>query len=318
MSRPQTLTVLSNGGRLPDSADVTPCLQREPSSFEHLVKRHPCLSPGAHFRYGRIHLPVSPACNIQCAFCQRRCNKSEDRPGFSRCVLRPEQCLDKVRQALQLCPDISVVGIAGPGDTLASDHALTTFSLIHRELPDLIKCMSTNGLMLAERADEVVRAGVSSVTVTINGVDPAIASAVASSVHWRGRILSGREAGEILVERQLLGVRSMAVRNVLVKINTVLIPGVNDRHIGEIAQTAAAQGASRINIIPLIPQHDMANLPAPSCRQLQEARSAAERYLTVFRHCKHCRADAMGVPGLHQDFSAAIYDEPTAATFSHG
>jgi len=236
----------------------------------------------------------------------------------TRRVLRPEQCLEKVRQALQVCPEISVVGIAGPGDTLATDHALTTFLLIHQEFPDLIKCMSTNGLMLARRADEVVRAGVSTVTVTINGVDPAIVAMVASSVRWNGRVLSGREAAETLIEQQLLGIRSMAARNVLVKINTVLIPGVNDRHIGEIAKSVAPIGAFRINIISLIPQHDMVNLPAPSCQQLREARVAAERYLPVFRHCKHCRADAVGVPGLHQDISAMLYDEPIAATFSHG
>ena len=32
---------------------------------------HPCLSAQAHFRYGRIHLPVAPRCNIRCGYCAR-------------------------------------------------------------------------------------------------------------------------------------------------------------------------------------------------------------------------------------------------------
>jgi nitrogen fixation protein NifB len=245
-------------------------------------------------------------------------DSAENRPGVTRRLLQPEQCLEKVRRALELCPEITVVGIAGPGDPLATDHAMKAFSLIHRAFPDLIKCMSTNGLMLARRADDVIEAGVNTMTVTVNGVDPKVVAMVCASVRWNGRTLFGQDAAETLIEQQLLGIRAMVAQGVLVKVNTVLIPGVNDQHTGEIAKTVAAHGATRINIIPLIPQHDMANLPAPNCDQIKKARIAAERHLPVFRHCKHCRADAVGVPGLHQDFSALLYDEPIEATFSHG
>lgn len=39
-----------------------------PSRF---LERHPCFSGEAHLKFGRIHLPVSPACNIGCLFCAR-------------------------------------------------------------------------------------------------------------------------------------------------------------------------------------------------------------------------------------------------------
>lgn len=61
---------------------------------------------------------------------------------------------------------------AGPGDTLATDYALETFRLVKEHHPELIKCMSTNGLLLYERADEIIEIGVESVTVTVNAVDP--------------------------------------------------------------------------------------------------------------------------------------------------
>lgn len=110
----------------------------------------------------------------------------------------------------------------------------------------------------------------------------------------------------------------MADLGALIKINIVLIPGVNDQHVGEIAKTVQELGAAIINLIPLIPQHEMADIPAPECRELNEARAAAEAYLPVFRHCQHCRADACGIPG-QQDLSNLLYAyRDLEQTFSHG
>lgn len=95
--------------------------------FSHLIKQHPCFNGEAHFKYGRIHLPVSPDCNIQCRFCKRGFNKWEQRPGVSQSLLSPEAAVDMVAKALEKCPELTVAGIAGPGDTLATDHALEVF-----------------------------------------------------------------------------------------------------------------------------------------------------------------------------------------------
>ena len=144
-------------------------------SLLELEEYHPCF--GRHMaRTGRIHLPVCPACNIACRFCQRSINTVENRPGVTNRVLRPEETIEFIRKALELSPEIRVAGIAGPGDTLADDNALKTFALIGRDFPHLIKCMSTNGLLLEERADEVIKAGIDSLTVTVNAIIPEIFS----------------------------------------------------------------------------------------------------------------------------------------------
>ena len=81
------------------------------------VGEHPCFSRGAHFQYGRLHLPVAPSCNIQCAYCDRRFDcPNESRPGVSSTILTPEQALQRVEQALCQAPELRVIGIAGPGD----------------------------------------------------------------------------------------------------------------------------------------------------------------------------------------------------------
>ncbi|MDR2615708.1 MAG: radical SAM protein, partial [Oscillospiraceae bacterium] len=136
-----------------------------------IMDDHPCFSEKAHNTSGRLHLPVSPACNIQCRFCSRSQNATENRPGVASGILKPEEAPEAVARALKLCPEITVVGIAGPGDTLATGHALETFRLVHREYPELIKCLSTNGLALPGKAGELWDAGVRSVTVTVNAVE---------------------------------------------------------------------------------------------------------------------------------------------------
>ncbi|MDR1024198.1 MAG: radical SAM protein [Treponema sp.] len=313
--------------------------------YTHISSRHPCFSGEANVNRGRIHLPVSPACNIQCRFCKRVFNKAappresapresapeesaqresggaagwEQRPGVSARLLRPEEAPDLVRRALELCPEITVAGIAGPGDTLATGHALETFAVIHREFPRLINCLSTNGLLLERYADDLFRVGVRTVTVTVNAVDPLILDKICSQVIVDGKTYKGPEGAAILIEAQKRGIRRAAALEILIKINIVFVPSINGDHIGDIARTAAECGAGIVNIIPLIPQYEFAGFPAPDCVELARARTAAENYLPVFRHCQHCRADAVGVPG-REDLSSLFYGRREfAETFSHG
>jgi len=286
-------------------------------NFNHLVKNHPCFNDSAHHKFGRIHLPVSPLCNIQCRFCKRGFNKLEDRPGVSRQLLSPEKAVAILDKALELCPEITVVGIAGPGDTLATDHAIETFELVHARYPQLIKCLSTNGLLLREKAEGIIRAGVQTVTVTVNAVDPAILAKICAYIVYNGQYQTGEDAARWLIMAQLSGIAKIVKLGAVVKVNTVLIPGINDHHVEEVAQVTANMGASIINVIPLIPQNEFAGYPAPNCDELQKVREAAERHLTVFRHCRQCRADACGIPGQNQDFAQELYDQPLT-TFSHG
>lgn len=287
--------------------------------FDHLVKKHPCFDGEAHFKYGRIHLPVSPACNIRCRFCIRSLNEWENRPGVTRSIITPEEAVRMVSKALDLCPDITVIGIAGPGDTLATDHALDTFRSIGQDYPHLIKCLSTNGLRLSEKARQVMEAGVKTVTVTVNAIRPEILTHICSGIVYEGRYIEGREGAHLLISNQLRGIREIRDLGVMVKINTVLIPGINDTHIEELARVARKLGASMMNVLPLIPQGGMRGHPAPDCHQLALARAGAEQHLPVFRHCRQCRADACGVPGKGKDLSHLLYERPLPLeTFSHG
>ena len=276
---------------------------------EKAMSKHPCFSAEAQGKFGRIHLPVSPVCNIQCRFCRRDFNKHEDRPGTGRVLLTPAEAIGVLERAVKLCPELTVVGIAGPGDTLAGDYALETFQLVHARYPYLIKCLSTNGLLLKEKIDGLVKAGVQAVTVTINAIEVKTLAKICSHIMHNGQYITGEMAARWLVLAQLAGIDKAVSLGVAVKVNTVLIPGINDQHIGDIAKTAAQAGAACINILPLVPAHEFRNRRPPDCRELAAARRVAGKYLPVIQHCQQCRADICGLPDTIADLAGLLYDK---------
>jgi len=104
------------------------------------------------------------------------------------------------------------------------------------------------------------------------------------------------------------GLKEAGTTDIEIKANTVLVPGVNDKHIGEIACAVSALGAKHINVMPLIPNGEFSQTPPPGCIEVEKAREQAGQYMSVFRHCAHCRADACGVPGI-SEFANELYKD---------
>jgi len=267
------------------------------SKFSHLISAHPCFNEKAHFTVARIHLPVAPKCNIQCKFCSRTMDKCEHRPGAYTQLQSPQQALEHLREELAKRDNLKVVGIAGPAEPLFNKETFETFELVSKEFPDLHKCIATNGLLLPEKIDRLHELGVGSITVTVNGIDPAVVAQVVSWVYYDNTLYKGVDGAEILVRHQLEGIERARDYGIPVKINTVLIPQINAGEIEAIAKSVSERGAWIMNIIPLIPLHDFKDMAPPECDDLKKARATAEKYLKQFHLCRQCRADAVGVPG---------------------
>jgi nitrogen fixation protein NifB len=266
------------------------------------LKDHPCFSRDAHHKYGRIHLPVAPRCNIQCGYCVRKYDcANESRPGVSSRVLSPSEALERVAAVAGRDGRITVIGIAGPGDPLANPETFETFSLIRSEYPELGLCISTNGLMLPDNVDELAGLGVSTLTVTINALRPETAERIYSWVRHGGRTYRGRDAAELLLERQWWGLREAAAAGISVKVNTILIPGVNDGEVQMVATAAASLGAVVQNITALIPQGEFADTAPPTRERLAGLRLLCGEHIQQISHCRQCRADAAGLMGYDKD-----------------
>ena len=275
-------------------------------SGENKIQGHPCFG-GDHRNNGRMHLAIAPRCNIKCGYCSRRHDcANESRPGVTSRLLTPQEAVDKVREVMAskiLGPIIKVVGVAGPGDPLANEETFETFRQVREEFPHLILCMSTNGLLLPEKIDLLAHIGLRSLTVTINAMDPAVGARIYSHINYDGRKMSGIDAARILIGNQLAGVRMAAERGITVKINSVLIPGINESEVPLIAEKVKEMGAAVMNVLPLIPQADFAHALPPTAEQLADVRKRSERIIGQFKHCRQCRADAIGIIG--QDMQVA-------------
>jgi len=267
---------------------------------------HPCFG-GDHSKAGRIHLPVAPGCNIKCGFCERRFDcANESRPGVTSRVLTPEEALERIRLVLRhpkVGDKLKVVGIAGPGDPLANPKTFETFRLVKDAYPDMTLCLSTNGLMLPKYIDTLDELGVHSVTVTINALTPETGAKVYEWVRFEGKRLDGAMAAEMLLANQLEGVRLAASKGMLVKINHVYIPGVNDHETLDLAVKARELGATMMNILPLIPLGIFAGMEPPGELVMDMVRNQADLILSQARHCKQCRADAAGIIGQDLDLT---------------
>lgn len=271
--------------------------------IEHIMRAHPCFNEKIHDKFGRIHIPIAPKCNIQCGFCTRKLNNTENRPGVSSQIMNIDEALDHIRATVDIMP-ISVVGVAGPGDSLYNEDTLKLFKEVHNEFPDLIMCMSTNGLLVPDYVDEIVTTGIKTVTITVNAVDPDIGIQIYDDIFYHDKLYKGQKGFEILLENQLKGIEILSRRGVIIKVNTVLIPGVNDKHVVEIAKVVKSKGASIMNILPLIPLNKFKDYERPKCGMISDVRDKVEEIIPVFRACTQCRADAFGIPGKeNQDFS---------------
>ncbi|MEK4514201.1 nitrogenase cofactor biosynthesis protein NifB [Paenibacillus sp. FSL H8-0122] len=274
------------------------------SEAEEEISRHPCYSEEAHRFYARMHIPVAPACNIQCNYCNRKFDcVNESRPGVVSEVLTPEQAERKVRGVAAGLMQLSVVGVAGPGDPLANpEQTFDTFARVRKHVPDVSLCLSTNGLTLYRHVDEIMELGIRHVTITINAIDPEVGQAIYPWVFDEGIRYEGREAAELLIRRQLLGLEMLAKLGILVKVNSIMIPGVNDHHLTAVSARVKELGATLHNVTPLIiapgSQYEADGRKAPRPKELLNLQEQLGRGgMKVMRHCRQCRADAIGLLG---------------------
>ena len=98
--------------------------------------------------------------------------------------------------------------------------------------------------------------------------------------------LIGLEACEALKER-----------GIAVKVNTIVIPGINETHVQDIAEVMGGLGVDLMNCIPLHPTAGtpFGGLPEPAPEQITSLRLRAGEHVRQMTHCQRCRADAVGL-----------------------
>ena len=265
------------------------------------IENHPCFNDASRHTFGRIHLPIAPKCNIQCNYCNRKFDcMNENRPGVTSKILSPKQAMHYLDQAMTLSPNIAVVGIAGPGDPFANpDESMETLRLVRAKYPEMLLCVATNGLDLLPYIDELAALQVSHVTLTINAIDPEIGAGIYSWARYNKKMYRGIHAAMLLIANQLESLKKLKEAGVTAKVNSIIIPGINDSHVIEVARKAAELGADILNCMPYYSTTEtyFENIPEPFAEMVAEIQKATGLYLPQMMHCSRCRADAVGIIG---------------------
>ena len=279
------------------------------NDFNTGVAKHPCFNKSASKHYGRVHLPVAKYCNISCNYCHRDYDcPNESRPGVTSSLLSPEDAVDRIYVVKRLFNDISVAAVAGPGDSLAEPrNTMKTFELVKNEFPEIILCMSTNGLNLAENLEELKEKGVNFITVTLNAVDASVAQKIYRYVNYKGIIYTEKDAAKLLLDRQISGIENAVKMGFTIKINSVLIPGVNDFHIKDISAQVKKLGVYLFNVMPMIPAEKSyfykIGVKGASRKDVAGITKDIEG-INIMDHCRQCRSDAAGL--LDEDLSKKL------------
>ena len=124
---------------------------------------------------------------------------------------------------------------------------------MREKFPHLLLCLASNGLNVLPYVQELKRLNLSHMSITINAVDPEIGAKIYSWIRDGKVIYRGRQAAEILLDRQLATVKALKEAGIIVKVNTVTIPGINDHHVIEVSKKMAELGVDIQNCMVIFP-----------------------------------------------------------------
>jgi len=275
------------------------------------LTNHPCFNAKIRGKFGRVHLPVAPRCNIQCNYCDRKYDcVNESRPGVTSAVLTPHQAMAYLDFVFEKVKNISVVGIAGPGDPFANpEETMETLRLVRKKYPEIMLCLATNGLGLEPYIDELAQIGVSHVTVTLNAIDHDIGAKIYSYIRYGKRVLAPKTGIKILLEKQLEAIAGLKEKGITTKVNTIILPGINEDHIEEVAKKMGELKVDILNCVSFYSNKGsaFANLGEPPKEVVRKIRKKAAQYIPQMYHCARCRADAIGILG--EDNNAELIEK---------
>lgn len=203
----------------------------------------PCFSSQA-VRSGVLLLHMTTACNLRCRFCFRK-----EAGAFGLAIMRPENALDLVAAAMEGPSPPAAVEIGGPGEPLLDAATYVVLRRLRAVYPDLGLSVWTNGMLLPDRLEELVRSGLRGIIMSVNAVSQDTADALYEWIIYRGRKYSGRDASHLILQQQWNGMLKAVEAGISMTANITRVPGINDHEINRIESKARAEGAGHVEIV---------------------------------------------------------------------
>lgn len=180
-----------------------------------------------------LRLSVTDACNLSCTYCRP---SKPCAPSPRRRRLSIEELL-RITARIDAAVGLRKVRLTG-GEPLIRPDLLRLVTGLRSRRPDLELCVTTNGLLLADQAQDLAAAGMDRINVSLDTVDP-------------GRF--AKLTGKSRLEDVLNGLAAARGTGVLrLKMNAVLLRSVNADGLVALARTARRYDAE-LRLIELMP-----------------------------------------------------------------
>jgi GTP 3',8-cyclase len=176
-------------------------------------------------RFGRVHtdlrVSVTDRCNLRCTYCM------------------PLEAVFKPREELLTFEEIARVATVAAGLGVRTIRLTGGEPLMRRDLPELVRqlvavpgieevALTTNGLLLADLAAPLARAGLARLNVSLDSLDPTVFETIA------------RRSGLERVLAGLAAAREAGFRSI--RINAVSIKGLTEDEVVPLARFCREQG----------------------------------------------------------------------------
>ena len=189
------------------------------------------LIDGCGRRIDHLRLSVTSRCELRCVYCRPKDASFQ----AASCDLSDRQRVELVR-FLRERFGLTQVRITG-GEPLLYPNIVSLVAELKRTVPDVVLAMTTNGRLLYQKGVELYEAGLDRLNVSLDSLDPV-----------RYRRITGAS-----IEPLLEGLESARfVGFAPPKINTVVLRGLNDGEIHELARWAWSRG-SEIRFLEAMP-----------------------------------------------------------------
>lgn len=199
-----------------------------------------------------ISLPVAPTCNMMCNFCMkdRDCISNGNNPEYLSRTMTPRQAVNWAKQSISENKRIKIIDIAGPGEPLYNVQTFETLKRLNIELPHCYYRINTNGLLLPDKINELVKLNVRMVNVSICSISiDGISRLYSRIVKDKSMITRGSDMAKTILELQYEGVRLCVANGINVGINAIYVKGVNENEILEMASKFSKIGVNSMHLI---------------------------------------------------------------------
>jgi nitrogen fixation protein NifB len=211
--------------------------------------------------------------------------------------MSPSVAIKRVFEEKMKRPNLQIAAISGPGEPLANRQTFETFRGIRALDKNIEFCLSTNGVLLEQSANQLKELDVKVITISIHTVNTKTATKIYDWAIYNKKKLYGIEMAKYIINQQIKGIQTATKIGIKVKANSILIPGINDKELENLAMSLVKNGVEIQNIVPLVPYDKMSNIRAPNPEEIIAAKKRASQYLMQFDHCAQCRSDIVGIPG---------------------